>query len=701
MNTSDLFRRRFLKSSLAVAAETVLCRGVGGANTAPPTHPAFSAGDVLRTEWKEDWQALPLGSGRFGGCFDAWSLQNVGRFADPSEDSAPTVLLHKEHWVRNEYGRDNFDDVARVAWLTAPPKPAAYRQHLDLFNGQLHTNCQGPGWMYSAQASFHTGWPDVLAIRILKRGPLPGLTLVLPEGNAGEIRASESTCALGVFNRNCRTSVLLRVLALKSKPVRLRVATRGVALQFDGEVLLLIGAASSGRLMELERALATVHSAQEFFSGAADAWRKRIGASWIRLSHPGLQSLWARSLYYTLIGHGEKREVPAAACGLTGVKWRTHFPQDHSYVAPALLRLGHARTVGAWVEFYRRHLEWQKEITARTFRKASNRAPAEGVMWSWLFPIGDGAEFIRNGAPNHFYYEIHNAAYPAKMAWDTARFLREDDWLAETAWPVIEASARFYSSVLERGGDGLWGIHVLPSMGQDEMGGPDATDYLCALYAARYTLTIAVAAAERLGRKGPDLERWLGILGEGLAFERLRHPGTGLLLTNRNVLDGSNLGRQKHPVQLQPLVFTPLPGKPDADGVKAFLKRDQLCLRGTERPRWSTGWTLATYWAAATRLGLSAELENMLSDATLQNSCDREGLSFRETIGSPGNMYYLANHGLFMQALQDGFADDTFGSAQFGKLATLWPSARCQGLCLADGRRVSGAIADLSRKETK
>ena len=539
-------RRQFLKSSLVLAAD--LARGEGAPAVA--FAPALAAGDVLRTNWRDDWQALPLGSGRFGGCFDAWGLQNVGRFAAAGDDWAPTLLLHKDHWIRNEYGRDNFDDVARVVWAEAPPRPATFRQSLGLLDGRLATECGGPGWEYASEVSFHVGLPDVLALRIRKRGPLPGLSITLAAGDAAVVNATGAGCLLHLANRNCATAVLVRVMSVK--PAKVRPAAADVAIDFDGEIVLLVGVAAFARRAELERQFSQIAPAGGYFTEAAAAWRRRVGAGWIYLPDRRLQTLWARSLYYQLIGHSERCEPPAAACGLSGVKWRTHFPQDHSYVAPALLRLGHARTVAGWVEFYRRHLAWQQEITARAFRRASDGAPARGAMWSWLFPIGDGAEFIRHGAPNQFYYEIHNAAYPARMAWESARFLGEPDWLAETAWPVIEASARFYSSMLERGTDGRWGMHVLPSMGQDEFGQSDAADYLCALYTARYTLTIAVAAARRLGRAGQEVEQWRGILREGLAFERLRHRETGLLVTNRGVVDGRELGRQEAPGPVAP-----------------------------------------------------------------------------------------------------------------------------------------------------
>jgi hypothetical protein len=692
---TQLTRRQLLTRTVSATAASLVVPRFAWAVPALPRHEAFSAGDVFRTQWADTLQALPLGSGRCGGSFDAWGLQNVGRFAPAGKDAAPTVLLHKEHWLRDEYVRDNFMDVARLAWNEAPPTPTKYAQHLDLYNGHLATQCGGEGWSYDSQVMFHPGMPDVLALRIRKQGALPALALVLESQELETIDSQPHSCVLRLRNANCNTIVCLRVVPLDKNTAQVRTGPKGAVIDFDGEALLLVGISSDARRKEVQEAMNGIVSADEHFAAAAQAGRNRFGASWILLPDAMLQGLWARSLYYALICHNERHDTPAATCGLTGIKWRALNPQDYSYLAPALLRMGHTQLVKQTVEFYHRHLKWQEEITARTYRRVSDKKPARGAMWTWFFPIGDGADIYIHGAPNHFYYEIHNAAYPARVAWDTARFLGDKDWLADIAWPVIEASARFYESVLERGADGLWGIHVIPSMGQDEYGGPDAPDYLCALYAARYTLTIALAAAARAGRSQPEHDKWRTILKEGIALERLRHRPTGMLVTNRNVVDGSNFGMQKHPIQMHPLVLTPLPGKIDPDGAWAFELRDQICIHGKERPHWSAGWTLGTYWVAATRLSRPDDLREMLAEPTLRLNCDREMLSFRSGVDGRGDMYYLAVHALYMQALQDGFADDTFGTPVFGKLAALWPDAKCHELHLDDGRRISGVISKL------
>lgn len=238
-----------------------------------PRHEAFSAGDVFRADWSDTLQALPLGSGRCGGCFDAWGLQNVGRFAPAGKDAAPTVLLHKEHWLRDEYVRDNFMDVARLAWNEAPPVPTKYSQHLDLYNGQLVTQCSGEGWSYESQVTFHPGMPDVLALRIRKEEALPGLALAVAAKASETLGSQPRSCVLRLRNANCMTVVCLRVVPLGQNPAQVSTGANGAVIDFEGEVLLLVGVSSEARRQEVEAAMDGVVSADVHFAAAAEAGR--------------------------------------------------------------------------------------------------------------------------------------------------------------------------------------------------------------------------------------------------------------------------------------------------------------------------------------------------------------------------------------------------------------------------------------------
>ena len=149
---------------------------------------------------------------------------------------------------------------------------------------------------------------------------------------------------------------------------------------------------------------------------------------------------------------------------------------------------------------------------------------------------------LKDGVPNWYQFEIHNAAYPLRMAFETSKYLRDDRWTREVAWPVIFESARFYGSTLKKEVGGEWSLQVVPSMGQDEHGGQDAKNYLCALYSARYSLTVATRMARELNLETDELARWRKILSDGLAFNRLYMKEEGYCATCEGTMGREMLG---------------------------------------------------------------------------------------------------------------------------------------------------------------
>lgn len=313
----------------------------------------------------------------------------------------------------------------------------------------------------------------------------------------------------------------------------------------------------------------------------------------------------------------------------------------------------------------------------------------DGVMWAWEYPIGPETQMLADGAPNPFQYEIHNAAYPARMARETAQYLNEPVWAREVAWPIILESARFFASVCRREQDGTWGIFVEPSMGQDERGGPNQPNYLCALYSAQYCFRIALAMAQELRVTGleAETERWRAVLREGFAYRRLFDASLGFCVTCEGLLGAKQIGQQKHPVQINPLVFLPL-GEIPEHVRRAYERRDELC-EGTAR-NFFYGWTLAAYWLAASRMGDVDGLARELDRSVPARYVDPAWLQIYETSGSTRAPCYTTSHGLYMQAVHDAFVCDYFGPTRLnGCVLPAWRGARFANLRTADGRRHS------------
>lgn len=72
--------------------------------------------------------------------------------------------------------------------------------------------------------------------------------------------------------------------------------------------------------------------------------------------------------------------------------------------------------------------------------------------------------------------------------------------------------AKFYKSISKKEADNLWHIIIQPSTGQDEKGGVNQDDYLCALFSAEYCFQKAIEL--NLDEDGT----YAKILKEGLAF---------------------------------------------------------------------------------------------------------------------------------------------------------------------------------------
>lgn len=667
---------------------------------------AVSAGDVVRNHWprrRQDHLNLYLGSGRMGAGFDVWGLMNNGRSGERTSLSN-TVLMHADHWHRGAWGLDYWFPAARLGWAgEEPPPPQSWRQELRLAEGRLRTEMSWPDLHLTLTAWFHPERRDLLALDVqyesTREQALPPLRLApLTEAEPGygqHLSGTAQTVAddgrswwLGRLKiGTADTAIALKVVSTAGEAA-LVGHTPGLEIRFSGEVgrhLLLLGLAAGKREAELAEDMRRVTVPEQYAAEAAQAWHRRWGETRIWVPVPEYQALWARSLFWIFCSYAPEVRSPAPPCGWSGNVWGYHFPQDLSYIHPALLRLGHLDIATSWVEFYRGYLENMQEYTRSVYG-------AEGTMWAWEFPIGPDSELLREGAPNQFQYEIHNAAYPARMAREAAQHLRDAEWTREVAWPIVRESARFYSSILHREDDGTWGEHVIPSSGQDEMGGPDQKNYLDVLFSAQYCLQTALHMAGEVGEPLPAEERgrWETILREGLAYRRLYDDRTGLLATCEGLAGVQQLGQEKHPVQLNPLIFLPLDSAgPDEYVRRAYERRYDLCAGVKDNLYY--GWTLAAYWLAAAHMGDAAGLAAELGQCLPGRYVDREWIQINETSGFPQSAYYVTSHGLYLQALNEALVSDYWGETRIGAACPeQWEEVGFRGLRTADGKVWTG-----------
>ena len=604
---------------------------------------------------------LYLGSGDFGGCFDRLGMQS---HAFRSADAPETVFMHADYWHRGTYGLDYHMPLGRLAYQGLEPAAVETTSQVqDLYDGTLETQLHAKDFDLQVTAWFHPGQRDIFAMRLdytaRESGMLPEIIFQTDRevhAHYGQrvsaalrlLSQTDSCLWLGAEAGNAKAAVGLRVLD-NGRQSTLRYVEDGergghaiLTLKgLRGSATLLLCAGAFARREELERTLEAIGDARVWQAEASEAWHRRWGDKVPDLSDMPWNAQFLRSLYHLLASLSPADNTVAPPNGWTGNGWPFHFPQDFGFFHPALSKLGYLDIAKAKVEMYRRHLNTMAEYTKRVYGK-------DGVFWAWIFPIGGGSRILPEGAPNPCHYEIHNAVYPAKMAYETAQALRDPAWTRTVAWDIVRESARFFTSSLTKQEDGTWGIHVVPSMGQDEFGGADAQNYLCALYSARYTVALAVDMATRQAAPcaPEELARWKRILEEGFAFSRLENPRLGVYQTAEG--QDFQLGRMKHPIELLPHGFLPMAERTVWEE-RAYELRYALC-EGS-KDNFFHGWSLVDILLCEARRGDRAAFERTY-DRMLSATCtDGERIQIYESSKSEQAAYYVTNEGIFVLAV--------------------------------------------------
>ena len=611
---------------------------------------------------------LYLGSGDFGGCFDS-----TGLMGQPysHREHANTVFMHADYWHRGNYGLDYHLPAFQLCFSEIPQGMKEVQQQLDVWDGMLTTCWQSAVGscrvsnvfhpyqrdLFVTEIEFHeitNQFPEV-AVKVVEKVQvdygtnLQGtLTLLSQEEERQKIKLSAGNAELIL---QIRLEILEGSADLRWEKDHPQVHF----LSQDGKIRLYIAASSPQRQTLAENQL-TRFCREDFFASAKEGWHKRWGTSDFFFEAEKVDALFVRSVYYMLCSFSPESNCIAPPTGWTSNGWAYHFPQDFSYILPVLLKLGHFDIAKAKMEFYHRQLGVMEEYTKRIYG-------ADGVMWAWEFPIGDGSHILPDESPNWYQFEIHNAAYPARMAYETAKCLHDDEWTRKIAWEMVEASARFYTSILHKEGP-TWGIHLIPSMGQDEWGGENAKNYLCSLYAAKFTLKTAVKMAKELGIE-PD-KRWEEILKDGLAFDRLVNRRLGIYQTCEGPESEYQIGLMKHPIPLMPITFLPLEEELMPYEENAWNLRYQLCERSGQN--YFSGWTLVDLMLADVRMkdpeSFWQDFERMIPSDYI----DPEYIAIHESSHLRGTTYYITSHGLFAQAVLDGAVHDYFGKPQTDSL---------------------------------
>ena len=637
---------------------------------------AVSRGDIHRTSFNPNVQIpLYLGSGSCGALFDSYGL--IGQVDEQKIGADVGTFKHADYYAQGHYGIDYWLSLFTLKLADAPHAvPSDYHQSLYLYKGYLETSFAQNGKKLAAKTYFHPYQRDILAYELHGGWKLTLSPVTHPNGSYNEsFELTPVTTADGfrVKTNRVEMEVCMRVICeYGSYGIRRDGANWTLTLSDDATCLLLIGCANEKRFAAVKSVMDNVTSIASWRESAEDGWKKRWGDSYLDLTDDQRQADWARSMYFVLCSFSPDG-IPSAPMGWTGAGWRFHFPQDISYIHPALLRMGHYDLAKRIVEFYRERIDDIRSITHRIYG-------GRGTMWAWEFPIGTGTDLLKNDSPNPYQYEIHNAAYPARMAYETSLHLNDAAWTADVAIPVIRESAEFYASHMVKEANGRYSLEVTPSMSQDEFAKPNGRNYLCALYSARYTFRVASTMG---------LHEYDEFLQAGLAFDRLIDSKHGIYCTGEIMME-ENFGKEKHPVQLNPLIFLPANDLDEYER-NAYEIRYDIC--SDAKLRIYHGWTLAMFWLASSHLGRAEAFAKELAMADDNDYRDPERLEFYESSHVPSSIYYVTTHGVYLQAVQDAFVCDLFGDVRIeGCIPAAWKGSEYVNLHARDGRSYSGRI---------
>ncbi|MBE7042817.1 MAG: hypothetical protein E7399_04900 [Ruminococcaceae bacterium] len=620
-------------------------------------------GNVERTNQSGTPLSLYMGSGDFGGCFDCYGQTETG-------------LMHGDFYHNGVFGMDFYAKSVQLRYQNFFPDKVTATQKMDLYDGQLMTKLEGKDFLLNTTLFFHPYRRDLLGIEVEFSGNCPVL----------------SVCPMEEYEFSYQQFLHSELELLKEQKQECTVqVTAGTAckkatLQLfgDGTCTFSKGRIDVSFLGEQGSALIVFGFADEldvcpntFKEEAMEGWHQRWGKARISFEDKKLLGLFYRGTYSVLCSHSPTNRFIAPPMGWAGKAWMLHFPQDFEYLCPLLIKLGHLDIVKGKTEYYHSYIDAMQSYTKRIYG-------ADGVMWAWEFPVGDGWNlFPENKAPNIYQFEIHNSAYPAKLAYETARVLQDEEWSKKYAWGIVYQSALFYNSVLKKEGT-TWGIALTPSMSQDEGAGMNQKNYLCALYAARFCLQTAVKMAEELEIPCKELNEWKEKLADGLAFDKLEHPD-GMYMTHQCDPKEFAFGKMQYPVPLCPASFLPV-GELNEYEKTAYHRRLSLCRESEEGVFF--GWTLPDCILASAHMGDREGFWEGMNRFLQADYMDKDWIQTYESTGAYHKSHYVTNLAILCDSIINGIVTDYFGQVIVNGAGFL--ELQYENLYLSDGQAISG-----------
>ena len=640
----------------------------------------ISRGDIQRKSPPVNanpWVVLYQGNGRFGSCFGPWGLHGTPHNKPDYNVLGSTCFTHIKHYIRGKFNADFLLPVGNIFWETDPQIVKGYEQYQSFYDGTLTTRVTTADYAFTIISWIDPVQRDIAGFQIDVKGNCPAILISSPRS----LSVSYGQKLVSTIEDRLDKDLWQATIKCLNLTSTMRVRSDAMMEQVKDGLKLNLKPGRNNILIAVNGDLniPAVQSLNQTKTWWHDTWKN---SGWLDLPDETAQKIWVRSLAYTLYSHNDDGFGESPPTGLAGNAWPFPFPFDSSCRHLLLLMTGQTNTARKWIEFWHSRFEGLKDYTKRIFN-------SEGILLPHVFPYGSAFGYHYPDVPNQNYYPIYNSAVMVRLADQTAVMVNDPLWTKTYAEPLIHEAAKFYLCNLKKGDDGLWHLHIIPSISLDESGDINKPDYVVGLISAQYTLQKAI-------EYGLDSDhRMQSILMDGLAYKPLLAENG--MYHNHFGIAVKDFGKQKHPDQLFPLVHTPLGPKLSEPNRRAHELRYEITA-GTEIPHFA-GHTLGEFVLASARMHDSEAWQKDWSMLTLAKYTDPGFIQINESSGST-LVFYVTTHGLFAQALLETTVSTWWDHLDLGSCIPWKGTVRFGNIRTLLGVTVNGEINDGSGQAT-
>jgi len=631
----------------------------------------IKASDIIRTQYKTEGVGLYQGNGRFGCVYGTLGLHNHPKHPD---DYGKSVYMHFDHYFRGIHNADFQLPVAKVYWENEPENVSNYSQRQSFYDGTVCTKFETSQYKLEVITWFDPVDRNLAGIRVRSKGKAPDI--ILEPALLSNIWYGQTVKQDAQITRNADSADIS--LSCGNTTTRISIRTNAATEIDNTNLRIRLNEGENNILISINENVKI--SAADSYKRSTDGWHEKWkNTGCLLLPDTDAQNMWVRSMALILSTYNDDGFGFSPPNGFSGNAWGFSFPQDISYIHPLFLSSGNTQIARSMIEYCYKRLDEMKAYTKRLFG-------VDGLFVPWEFPYGPIKGYHEPAPPVIFCYEIHNSGYLARMAHETAVFMDDEKWTKQYAVPLIKEIALFYKNICTKGDNGLWNIFITPSIGQDEMGGANQKDYLCALFSARYSFQKAIDYGL------DDDGTYRKILSDGLNFPGLLSP-RGFYYTCVGAGE-KDFGKQKHPVQLNDLAFLPVFTTPQTPSVTAYNMRYDIT-QNADKP-FFYGWTLGEFLLAGSRTGDTLQWKKDWNNILASDYTDKDWIQIYETSGAHDKSFYTTSNGLIAQSLLNNLVTDWFGKLEIGRCNPWQGKCRLYHIYSMSGVMIDGTIEQKS-----